>query len=126
VHSSALSFTSSRVDDESLEFAFRDSINVTIQQIFASGGPAGGQTFEKFDKQVLSAILLHSKSVGHSIVLVSTIMHPLLPGSPNGAARQKGMQPQSFCGLSRRSPCHHTGYDNDCTNGNSVMPIIGA
>ena len=28
--------------------------NVTIQFDVASGGPAGGQTFEKFDKQVFS------------------------------------------------------------------------
>ena len=28
-------------------------IFVTIQLFFASGGPAGGQTFEKFDKQIL-------------------------------------------------------------------------
>ncbi|WP_139164046.1 hypothetical protein [Desulfoluna spongiiphila] len=27
---------------------------------FASGGPVGGQAFEKFDKQVLSAVLVHS------------------------------------------------------------------
>ncbi|SCX96649.1 hypothetical protein [Desulfoluna spongiiphila] len=30
------------------------SKTVTIQLNIASGGPAGGQTFKKFDKQVLS------------------------------------------------------------------------
>jgi hypothetical protein len=29
---------------------------VTIQLIFASGGPAGSQTFEKFDRQVLKTV----------------------------------------------------------------------
>jgi len=29
---------------------------VTIQIKIASGGPAGGQTFEKFDKQVLMTV----------------------------------------------------------------------
>ena len=30
---------------------------VTIQLKIASGGPAGGQTFKKFDKQVLNSLL---------------------------------------------------------------------
>ena len=30
--------------------------------MFASGGPAGGQTFEKFDKQVLRAISTYLNS----------------------------------------------------------------
>ena len=29
---------------------------VTIQLSFASGGPAGGQTFKKFDKQVFKSL----------------------------------------------------------------------
>ncbi|VFQ46513.1 hypothetical protein MSL71_41800 [Desulfoluna butyratoxydans] len=31
-------------------------IIVTIQLMFASGGPAGGKPFEKFDKQALTAL----------------------------------------------------------------------
>jgi len=34
---------------------------VTIQLNIASGGPARGQTFEKFDKQVLRLISVHSQ-----------------------------------------------------------------
>jgi len=34
----------------------------------ASGGPAGGQTFEKFDKQVLRAVSIYSKAVGSSSI----------------------------------------------------------
>jgi len=36
-------------------------ILVTIQLNIASGGPAGGQTFETFDKQVLRLISVHSQ-----------------------------------------------------------------
>jgi len=37
--------------------------SVTIQPKNASGGPAGGQTFEKFDKQVFRPISVHSKAL---------------------------------------------------------------
>ncbi|WP_175469638.1 hypothetical protein [Desulfoluna spongiiphila] len=35
---------------------------------FASGGPAGGQTFEKFDKQALSSMLVHSNMLVFPII----------------------------------------------------------
>ena len=35
----------------------------TIQLMFASGGPAGGKTIKKFDKQVLMSVLLDSKGM---------------------------------------------------------------
>jgi len=34
----------------------KEKKRVTIQLKIASGGPAGGQTFEKFDKQVLKNV----------------------------------------------------------------------
>jgi len=34
-------------------YRFAPIKNITIQLDVASGGPAGGQTFEKFDKQIL-------------------------------------------------------------------------
>jgi len=42
-------------------------IKIAIQFQFASGGPAGGQTFKKFDKQVLRTSLQASPKEIHHV-----------------------------------------------------------
>jgi len=62
----------------------------------ASGGPAGGQTFEKFDEQVFKVDFDSFEGVGFPIGFDLTSKHLLLPLSSNGAERQKEIQPESF------------------------------
>ncbi|WP_236888689.1 hypothetical protein [Desulfoluna limicola] len=51
-------------EDENGRFLF-----IAVKLIFASGGPAGGKTFEKFDKQVLRAISVHSNALAYRLIL---------------------------------------------------------
>ncbi|WP_092207783.1 hypothetical protein [Desulfoluna spongiiphila] len=68
----------------------------------ASGGPAGSQTFEKFDKQVLSAILTHSNVIVFRLILLRVYACAFM-AQPPGAEQKSAGNRKVFAALFSKS-----------------------